>query len=81
VINTDWHLAASEGLMMPDKAAVVGMSRVNPLPTTNIHRKRLHAETVKPPKSFAPMVQKVAEIVPNKPISKLKPLQPRPPLG
>jgi hypothetical protein len=36
---------------------------------------------VKPPKSFAPMVQKVAGIVPNKPISKLKLLQPRPPLG
>jgi hypothetical protein len=44
VINADWHLAASDGLMMSDKAAVVGMSRVNPFPTTNIHRKRLHAD-------------------------------------
>jgi hypothetical protein len=31
---------------------------------------------VKPPEPFAPTVKKVAEIVPNKMIPKLKPIQP-----
>jgi hypothetical protein len=39
-------------------------------------RKRLHPKQAKPPKPFAPTVQKVKEIVPNKLIPKLKPMTP-----
>jgi hypothetical protein len=35
-------------------------------------RKRLHVKPVKPPKPFAPTIQKVKEIVPAKVIPKLK---------
>lgn len=77
-------LEIEEGLLLPSRPIRKGLTRINPFPTTNAHRKRLHAKPVKPKKPFAPIVRKVAEIVPNKMIPKLKPLQPikpRPPLG
>lgn len=70
------YVEMQEGLLLPDRPPAKGLSRINPFPTTNAHRKRLHAKPVKPPKPFAPTVKKVAEIVPNKMIPKLKPLQP-----
>jgi hypothetical protein len=73
-----------EGMFLPDRPPAKGIPKLNTLPTTNAHRKRLHAKPVKPPTLFPPTVRKVKEIVPNKLIPKLKPLQPlkpRPPLG
>jgi hypothetical protein len=61
-----------------------GMSKINTTPFTDARLKRLHPKQVKPPKLFPPTVRAVKEIVPNKLIPKLKPLQPlkpRPPLG
>jgi hypothetical protein len=43
-----------------------------PFPTTDGLRRRLHIKPPKKPKPFAPTVQAVKEVVPNKPISKLK---------
>jgi hypothetical protein len=40
---------------------------------TDGQRKRLHGKPVKPPKPFAPALQKVKEVVPRKFIPKLKP--------
>lgn len=77
-------LEIEEGLLLPSRPPRKGLTRINPFPTTNAHRKRLHAQPMKPPKLFPPTVRKVKEIVPNKLIPKLKPLQPlkpRPPLG
>jgi hypothetical protein len=51
------------------------MPRINTTPFTDAQRKRLHPQKEKPPpKPFAPTVQRVKEIVPNKLIPKLKPL-------
>jgi hypothetical protein len=59
------------------------MPRINTTPGTDAQRKRLHPKKAKPPKLFPPTIQKVREIVPNKLIPKLNPMQPlkpRPPL-
>ncbi len=74
-------LAMQEGVLLPDRRPRKGLSSINPFPTTNAHRKRLHAKPVKPLKLFPPTVRSVAEIVPNKLIPKLGPHKPRPPLG
>ena len=63
-------VAMKEGFLLPDRPPAKGLSRINPFPTTAARRKRLHAKPVKP---FAPTVRKVAEIVPQKLIPKLKP--------
>lgn len=57
------------------------MPRINTTLGTETQRKRLHPKKVKPPKLFPPTMQKVKEIVPNKFISKFKPIKPRPSLG
>lgn len=43
------------------------------LPTTDGKRRRRHAKPVKPPTPFAPTVQQVKEIVPQKIIPQFKP--------
>lgn len=63
----------NEGLLLPDRPPLKGMSRINPLPCTDAQRKRLHPKPVKKPKPFAPTIRKVAEIVPQKMIAKIKP--------
>jgi hypothetical protein len=50
------------------------MFKINTTPGTDAQRKRLHPKKVKPPKPFAPTVRRVAEIVPNKLLPKLKSL-------
>ena len=62
-----------EGFMLPSRPPLKGMPRLNFTPGTDGQRKRLHAKLVKPPKPFAPTVEKVKEIVPAKLIPKLKP--------
>lgn len=69
-----------EGLLMPDRAPLKGMIRLNATPFTNAQRKRLQTKKPKKPTPFAPTIQKVAEIVPNKFVAKLKPSAPRSPL-
>lgn len=64
-------MAMQEGVFLPDRPIRKGLSKLNPLPTTNAHRKRLHAKPGKPSQPFAPTVRRVAEIVPNKLIPKL----------
>ena len=71
---TEWLARRDEGLLFPDRSPLKGMPRFNALPGTDAQRKRLHVKSVKPPKPFAPTIQKVKEIVPQKVIPKLKPL-------
>ena len=65
-------LAVQEGLLLPDRPPAKGMSRINPFPTSHAHRRRWHAKPVKQPNPFAPTVRRVAEIVPQNLIPKLK---------
>ena len=62
-----------EGLLVPDRPPLKGMTRLNMTPYTNAQRKRLHPTPVKRPKPFAPTVRKAAEVVPQKIVAKLKP--------
>ena len=74
---SEWLARRDEGLLYPDRPPLKGMPRINAFPGTDGQRKRLHVKPVKPPKPFAPTVQKVKEIVPNKLIPKLKLTPPR----
>jgi hypothetical protein len=76
-----------EGVLTATRPLLKGMTRLNPLPTTDTHRKRLHTpRPVKVPNPFKPVapikptVRPVTEIVPPGVLSKLKPTPPRPPL-
>ena len=63
-----------EGFLLPDRPPLKGMPRINTTPFTDAQRKRFQPKPVKKIKPFAPTIQKVKEIVPNKMIPKLKPL-------
>ena len=63
-----------EGLLAPDKPRWVGMPRINTTGMTNQQRRNLMPKKPPKPKPAAPTVRKVAEIVPQKTIPKLKPL-------
>jgi hypothetical protein len=41
-------VALREGFLLPDRPPRVGLSRINPFPTTNAQRKRLQPRLVKP---------------------------------
>jgi hypothetical protein len=58
-------IAIREGLNLPDRPPAKGLSRINPFPTTNAHRRRMN------PKPLRPTVRGVAEIVPPSMIPKL----------
>lgn len=73
VMSFKEFLAVQEGLLLPDRPPVKGLSRINPFPTSQAHRQRWHAKPVKPSKPFAPTIRRVAEVVPQKLIPKLKP--------
>ncbi len=68
----EWLARRDEGLMFPDRPPLKGMPRINTFPGTNAQRKALHVKPAKKPKPFAPTVRKVAEIVPQKIIPKLR---------
>lgn len=70
---SEWLARRDEGFVLPDRPPLKGKPRLNSTPGTDTQRKRLHPKPVKPPKPFAPTVQKVREIVPAKLIPKLKP--------
>jgi hypothetical protein len=60
-------IAMREGLLAPDRPPAKGLSRINPFPTTNAHRRRIRLN------SFPPTVRPVAEVVPPPLIPKLVP--------
>ncbi len=70
---SEWLIQRDEGLLLPDRPPLKGMSRINTFPGTDAQRKRLHVKPMKPPKPFAPTIRKVAEIVPQKMIKKFSP--------
>ena len=49
-----------EGLLLPDRPPLKGMVKINPFPTTDTHRKRLHTMPPKIVRPFAPTVRNVA---------------------
>jgi hypothetical protein len=73
-LPAEWLARRDQGLLLPDSPPLQGMPEINRMPGTDTQRKRPHPRKVKPPNSFAPTVQKVREIVPNKLIPKLKPM-------
>jgi hypothetical protein len=73
---SEWLARRDEGLLLPDRPPLKGMSRINAFPGTDAQRKKLHVKPAKKPKPFAPTIRKVAEIVPQKLIPKLKPYSP-----
>ena len=69
-----------EGVLSPTRPPLKGMTRLNALPTTDAHRKRLHApkplkvpHPIKPVARIKPTIRHVTEIVPQSVIPKLKP--------
>jgi hypothetical protein len=68
---SEWLAQRDEGYLLPNRPTRKGLSRINSLPTTDTHRKRLHVKPPKTPKPFAPTIRKVAEIVPQKAVAKL----------
>lgn len=70
---TEWLARRDEGLLLPDRPPLKGMSRINTFPSTDAQRKALHVKPAKKPKPFAPTVRAVKEIVPQKVIPKVKP--------
>jgi len=78
------YVAMREGVLSPTRPPLAGMTRLNALPTTDAHRKRLHRpKAVKVPNAFKPVarikhtVRHFKEIVPQHIIPKLKPTTPR----
>lgn len=65
------YVRLREGLNLPDRPPAKGLSRINPFPTTNAHRRRLVPKPARTPNPFPPTVRPVAEIVPPKLIPKL----------
>jgi hypothetical protein len=57
----EW-LSVREGLWLPDKAAIPGMSRLNPFPTTQKHLKAHAPAKPKPPNPFKPTIAKVGGV-------------------
>jgi len=70
----EWLARRDEGFLLPDRPPLKGLPRLNTTPFTDAQRKRFQPTKVKTIKPFAPTIQKVKEIVPNKMIPKLKPL-------
>lgn len=71
---SEWLARRDEGFLLPNRLPLKSLPRINTTPFTDAQRKRFQPKPVKKIKPFAPTVQKVKEIVPNKMIPKLKPL-------
>lgn len=65
-------VAMQEGLWLPDRAAVSGLSKINPFPTTNAHRKKLVPKKVKAPPPVSPFKATVRQVVPPHSIPKFR---------
>lgn len=67
------YVEMREGVLLPDRPPAKGLSRINPFPTTNTHRRRLKPKPFRRPYPFPRTVQAVPEVVPQKLIPKLRP--------
>lgn len=67
----EWLAQRDEGFLLPEHPPLKRMPRINTTPFTDAQRKRFYPKSVKRPIPFAPTVQRVREIVPNKMIPKL----------
>lgn len=65
------YVEMREGVLLPDRSPAKGLSRINPFPTTNAHRRRLKPNPFRRPNPFPPAVRAVPEVVPQKLIPKL----------
>jgi hypothetical protein len=65
------YVPMREGVLSPTRPPLKGMPRLNALPTTDAHRKRLHRKPMKLPKPFKPTIRHVTEIVPQNIVPKL----------
>jgi hypothetical protein len=70
-ISFKQFIEMQEGLILPDRPPAQGLSRINPFPTTNAHRRRLVSKPARKPNPFPPTVRAVAEVVPPSLIPKL----------
>ena len=66
ILKFSEYVAMREGVLSPTRPPLKRMPRINALPTTDAHRKRLHTKPPKKPNPFAPTVKKAKEIVPQK---------------
>jgi hypothetical protein len=66
-MNFKEFLAMREGLLAPDKPPMKGLSRINPFPTTNAHRRRLQPKPVTASNAFRPTV---AQVIPQNFVAK-----------
>ena len=55
------YLAAKEGVLIPDRHPLKGMTRLNPFPTTNAHRSRIR---VRAGKKINPFPATIRAVVP-----------------
>jgi hypothetical protein len=65
------YVEMREGLLLPDRPPAKGLSRINPLPTTDAQRRRLKPKPVNAPNPFKPTVRPVRQVVPPSVIPKL----------
>ena len=68
---SEWLAQRDEGFLQPDRPPLKGLPKINTTPFTDAQRKRFQPKPVNMVKPFAPTVQRVKEIVPNKLIPKL----------
>jgi hypothetical protein len=66
-------VAASEGLLAPDRPPAAGMSRINVTPLTNDQRRRLRATPVRPGSAIRPVKVSVPQVVPPNLVGRIKP--------
>jgi len=84
ILTFSEYVAMREGVLTATRPPLTGMARINALPTTDAHRKRLHTpRPVKVPNPFKPVarikptVRHVTEIVPQSMVAKLPTHPPR----
>jgi hypothetical protein len=78
ILTFSEYVAMREGVLTATRPPLQGMTRLNALPTTDAHRKRLHTpRPVKIPNPFKPVtrikptVRHVTEIVPQSMVAKI----------
>jgi hypothetical protein len=59
------YVAMQEGLLAPDCAPAKGLSRLNPFPTTNAHRRRIIQPKARPLELFGPVARPLVPLPPQ----------------
>lgn len=65
------YIEIREGLLLADRPPATVLSRINPFPTTDAHRRRLKPMPVKASNPFKPTLRPVTQVVPPALIPKL----------